>query len=88
MIQEYDNIYFLGIGGIGMSALARWFKFKGYNAGGYDRTPSELTGKLEAEGISVHYSDDITKVPTDIARTLVIYTPAIPAELKEFQAKG
>lgn len=85
MIQEYDNIYFLGIGGIGMSALARWFKFKGYNVGGYDRTPSELTGKLEAEGISVHYSDDITKVPTDIARTLVIYTPAIPAELKEFQ---
>lgn len=85
MKQEYDNIYFLGIGGIGMSALARWFKFKGYEVSGYDKTPSELTGKLETEGISVHYNDDVSRIPTDIARTLVIYTPAIPEDLEEFQ---
>jgi len=81
--MSYRNIYFIGIGGIGMSAIARYYKSKGYCVGGYDRTPSELTHELEAEGISVHYEDDITKIPTDTEHTLVVYTPAIPADLKE-----
>ena len=79
------NVYFIGIGGIGMSALARYFKFKGLNVAGYDRTPSELTGKLEAEGIAVHYEDRPDLVPADKAETLVVYTPAIPADLQELQ---
>jgi UDP-N-acetylmuramate--alanine ligase len=79
------NVYFIGIGGIGMSALARYYKFKGLNVAGYDRTPSELTGKLEAEGIAVHYEDRPDLVPVDKAETLVVYTPAIPADLQELQ---
>ena len=79
------NVYFIGIGGIGMSAIARYFKFKGLEVSGYDRTPSELTAKLEAEGIAVHYEDRPDLIPADIAQTLVIYTPAIPAELGELQ---
>lgn len=79
------NVYFIGIGGIGMSAIARYFKFKGMNVAGYDRTPSELTAKLEAEGISVHYEDRPDLIPADKDETLVIYTPAIPAELGELQ---
>ena len=55
------NVYFIGIGGIGMSALARYFAFKGYNVSGYDKTPSELTAELIKEGIGVHYEDDITQ---------------------------
>ena len=76
------NVYFIGIGGIGMSALARYFKFKGYAVSGYDKTPSELTAKLQEEGIGVHYEDRPDLVPADVAETLVIYTPAIH-ELKE-----
>ena len=77
------NVYFIGIGGIGMSALARYYKFKGFNVAGYDRTPSELTGQLEAEGISVHYEDRPDLLPSDVNETLVVYTPAIPADLGE-----
>ena len=77
------NVYFIGIGGIGMSALARYYKFKGFNVAGYDRTPSELTGQLEAEGISVHYEDRPDLIPSDVNETLVVYTPAIPADLGE-----
>ncbi len=80
-----NTVYFIGIGGIGMSALARYYKYKGYNVSGYDRTPSELTGKLEAEGIAVHYEDRVDLVPSDKENTLVIYTPAIPSDLKELQ---
>ena len=79
------NVYFIGIGGIGMSAIARYYKFKGFNVAGYDRTPSELTAKLEAEGIAVHYEDRPDLVPTDKAETLVVYTPAIPADLQELR---
>ncbi len=79
------NVYFIGIGGIGMSAIARYYKFKGYNVAGYDRTPSELTAKLEAEGIAVHYEDRPDLVPADKAETLVVYTPAIPADLQELR---
>ena len=79
------NVYFIGIGGIGMSALARYYKFKGFNVAGYDRTPSELTAQLEKEGISVHYEDRPDLVPTDIAESLIVYTPAVPADLGELQ---
>ena len=77
------NVYFIGIGGIGMSALARYYKFKGYNVAGYDRTPSDLTFALEAEGIDVHYQDQPELLPEDKNETLVVYTPAIPADLRE-----
>lgn len=79
------NVYFIGIGGIGMSAIARYYKFKGLNVAGYDRTPSELTAKLEAEGIAVHYEDRPDLVPADKEETLVVYTPAIPHDLKELR---
>ena len=76
--------YFLGIGGIGMSALARFFHRRGDTVSGYDRTPSPLTAELEAEGIPIHYEDRPADLPSDI--DLVIYTPAVPEELGEFQA--
>ena len=79
------NVYFIGIGGIGMSAIARYYKFKGQNVAGYDRTPSDLTHALEAEGISVHYEDRPDLIPADKEETLVVYTPAIPADLQELQ---
>ena len=85
------NVYFIGIGGIGMSAIARYYNHAGYNVSGYDKTPSKLTGKLEEEGISIHYTADINCVPKDIAETLVIYTPAIPKDMEELvyaQEKG
>ena len=75
------NIYFLGIGGIGMSALARYFYNKGCSVSGYDKTPSPLTRKLEEEGILVHYEDEPAMIPSDV--DLVILTPAIPADSKE-----
>lgn len=83
--MTYSNIYFLGIGGIGMSAIARYYASKGYSVSGYDRSSSPLTIELEAEGIDIHYEDDPTRIPSNIAGTLVVYTPAIPAELGELQ---
>ena len=77
------NVYFIGIGGIGMSAVARYFKFKGLEVSGYDKTPSELTAKLIEEGIGVHYTDDTSFIPRNIEDTLVVYTPAIPDNLGE-----
>jgi len=79
------NVYFIGIGGIGMSALARYYKFKGYDVAGYDRTPSELTAELEKEGIAVHYEDRPDLVPADVEESLIVYTPAIPKDLGELQ---
>ena len=79
------NVYFIGIGGIGMSALARYYKFKGFEVAGYDRTPSELTAQLEKEGISVHYEDRPDLIPADKDNTLVVYTPAVPADLGEMR---
>ena len=81
--NEVESIYFIGIGGIGMSAIARYYKFKGHEVSGYDRTPSDLTRQLEREGIAVHYEDDITRIPKDVAHTLVVWTPAIPHDLGE-----
>lgn len=82
-MSKYSKIYFIGIGGIGMSAIARYYKFKGYPVAGYDRTPSDLTHALEKEGIDIHYKDDPDYIPKDVASTLVVYTPAIPADLQE-----
>ena len=82
-MNSYKNIYFIGIGGIGMSAIARYYKFKGCNVIGYDKTPSELTGELIAEGIGVHYEDNTDFIPKDVENTLIVYTPAIPHDLKE-----
>ncbi len=75
--------YFLGIGGIGISALARFFKMSGHTVCGYDRTESPLTRQLESEGIPVHYDDNPDKIPDNI--DLVIYTPAVPYDTKEFE---
>ena len=69
-----------------MSAIARYFKFKGLEVSGYDRTPSELTRELEKEGIAVHYEDRPDLIPKDKEGTLVVYTPAIPQELGELRA--
>ncbi len=84
-LQQYDSIYFLGIGGIGMSALARWFRLKGWRVAGYDRTATALTFELMEEGIEVHFEDRIEFLPGYItaAKTLVVYTPAIPKDHKE-----
>lgn len=76
------NVYFLGIGGIGMSALARYFNELGYKVSGYDKTETPLTLQLKCEGISVHYTDDITLA--DSQAGLVVYTPAVPKDHAEF----
>lgn len=77
------NVYFIGIGGIGMSAIARYYNHAGYRVSGYDKTPSHLTAALEKEGIEIHYTEDISYIPKEREETLVIYTPAIPKEMKE-----
>ena len=66
-----------------MSAIARYYNTKGYKVSGYDKTPSPLTHALESEGIEIHYTDDISYIPTDIENTLVVYTPAIPKDMGE-----
>jgi len=80
-LTEIKNIYFIGIGGIGMSALARYFLSKGAVVSGYDKTPTKLTSSLETEGIQIHYSEDITLA--DQNADVVVYTPAIPAHHAE-----
>lgn len=93
-INTLKAVYFIGAGGIGMSALVRYFLSKGKKVGGYDRTPSELTQKLNEEGASIHYEENITLIPEDFKQpetTLIIYTPAIPAnhrELNYFRENG
>ncbi len=84
-MKDYNTIsrvYFIGIGGIGMSALARYFLSKKVVVSGYDKTPTKLTGQMEAEGIAIHFEDDVNKI--DKNADLVIYTPAIPKDHKEF----
>lgn len=83
---DFKTVYIIGIGGIGTSALARYFASEGYPVAGYDRTPSPLTERLEREGIAVHYTDDIESVEArfkDKESTLVIYTPAVPSDMGE-----
>ncbi|MDO8899621.1 MAG: UDP-N-acetylmuramate--L-alanine ligase [Bacteroidales bacterium] len=81
--EAKHTIYFLGIGGIGMSALARYFHLQGARIFGYDKTSTALTQQLELEGMTIHFEDDISLIPSKI--DLVIYTPAIPADHKGFQ---
>lgn len=87
-LQQYKYIYFLGIGGIGMSALARWFRVNGYEVAGYDRTSTLLTDTLQAEGISVHFVEALEMIPVDFltnpTETLVVLTPAIPQNHLEY----
>ncbi|MEN9599516.1 MAG: hypothetical protein RL596_1835 [Bacteroidota bacterium] len=80
-LKEIKHIYFIGVGGIGMSALARYFKAKGATVAGYDKTSTVLTRTLEAEGIHIHYDDNMTMAPA--APDVVVYTPAIPAHHTE-----
>ena len=93
-INILKAVYFIGAGGIGMSALVRYFLSKGKKVGGYDRTPSELTEKLIAGGAAIHYEENVSAIPEDFLdpeTTLIVYTPAIPATHKEFvyfQEKG
>ena len=87
MKRNYENIYFLGIGGIGMSALARYFLHDGYRVAGYDLTATPLTRALESEGALVHYEDDVNLIPEAMRsadNTLVVLTPAIPGDHKEW----
>ncbi len=93
-LEKIQSVYFVGIGGIGMSAIARYFLQKGMVVGGYDKTPSALTIQLEKEGALIHYEDNVNAIPQACKmadHTLVIYTPAIPAnhsELIYFQENG
>jgi len=90
-LKDIHNVFFIGIGGIGMSAIARYFTRIGKNVAGYDKTPTQLTHELEAEGIAIHYTDDLENITPEYknsADTLVVYTPAVPkhhAELNYFQ---
>jgi len=87
-LGHYNNFYFIGIGGIGMSALARWFYHRGHYTAGYDRTETTLTKNMVSEGIHVHYNDAVSNIPekilTNKADTLVVYTPAVPANNREY----
>ena len=85
-LKDIQNYYFVGIGGIGMSALARYFKFLGKNVSGYDKTETELTKALISEGITIHYIDDVASINKpylDVEDTIVVYTPAVPKDHKE-----
>ena len=92
--KEIKSVYFVGAGGIGMSALVRYFLTKGYNVCGYDKTPSELTEKLIEEGAKIHYEENVEDIDSCFKQkdsTLIVYTPAIPAEHKEmvyFRERG
>lgn len=86
-LEEIDSVYFIGIGGIGMSALARYFHSLNKFVGGYDKTETNLTKELAREGMEIHYTDSISMVNTDfknLSKTLVVYTPAVAAEHSEF----
>ncbi|WP_297791840.1 UDP-N-acetylmuramate--L-alanine ligase [uncultured Eudoraea sp.] len=87
VLKDIHNVYFIGIGGIGMSALARYFKLLNKNVAGYDKTETPLTREISELGIEIHYKDDITEISNEyknVSDTLVIYTPAIPSEHKEY----
>jgi len=85
-LKEINSVYFIGVGGIGMSALARYFRSKGVKVSGYDKTPTPLTKELEAEGVEIHFEEAVDRIPKDA--DLVVYTPAVPkehAELRYYQ---
>jgi UDP-N-acetylmuramate--alanine ligase len=85
-LNQIHNVYFIGIGGIGMSALARYFQNIGKNVSGYDKTPTMLTDELQAGGMSIHFEDNINLIPKDyyVENTLVIITPAVPVTHSEW----
>jgi UDP-N-acetylmuramate--alanine ligase len=85
-LNQIHNVYFIGIGGIGMSALARYFQNIGKNVSGYDKTPTRLTDELVAGGMTIHFEDSINAIPTDyyVENTLVIVTPAVPVSHSEW----
>mgnify|MGYP003315071009 CR=1 FL=1 len=86
-VNTIKSVYFIGAGGIGMSALVRYFLSLGKFVAGYDRTASELTERLNTEGASIHYEDNISLIPEnckDKTHTLVVYTPAVPQNHSEF----
>lgn len=86
-LSSYKSIYFLGIGGIGMSALARYFKSKGFEVNGYDKTQTPLTDNLVKEGIGVHFEDlgeSVKELVGELSETLVVLTPAIPKDMQEW----
>ena len=80
-LKKIRSVYFIGIGGIGMSAIARYFHSQGVEVSGYDRTASVLTKELEQSGIAVHYEENVDIIPKDVQ--LVVYTPAVPKDHKE-----
>ncbi len=87
-LKEIHNVYFIGIGGIGMSALARYFKFLKKNVAGYDKTKTPLTEELSELGIAIHYHDDVKAIDDrflDARNTLVVYTPAVPGNHSEYR---
>ena len=87
-LKDIKAVYFVGAGGIGMSAIARYFIKKGLVVAGYDKTPSDLTKRLETEGMLIHYEENVDEIPHECKKKescLVIYTPAIPAEHKELK---
>lgn len=87
-INNIKSVYFIGAGGIGMSAIVRYFLTNGYNVGGYDKTPTPLTERLIAEGAQIHYDENVESIPQcfkDKEHTLVVFTPAIPEEHEELQ---
>ena len=93
-LENIHNVYFIGIGGIGMSAIARYFSMNGKKVAGYDKTPTPITEALEQMNIEIHFDDAIDNIPKaflDKEKTLVVYTPAIPKDHKElcyFQTEG
>ena len=87
-LKQIHNVYLIGIGGIGMSALARYFKFLGKNVAGYDKTKTPLTQELKGLGIDIHYLDNMDSVPSiyvDPDTTLIVYTPAVPSDHSEYR---
>lgn len=90
-VSKISCVYFLGIGGIGMSALARYFHAMGKEVAGYDKTSTPLTTELQAEGMNIHFEDDVTNIPAAFksisgkSSILVVYTPAVPKEHSEYQ---
>ncbi|MBR6997275.1 MAG: UDP-N-acetylmuramate--L-alanine ligase, partial [Prevotella sp.] len=86
--KDLKAVYFVGAGGIGMSALARYFIRRGLVVAGYDKTPTELTARLEKEGALLHYEENVDEIPhvcKNPAHTMVIYTPAVPETHRELQ---
>lgn len=94
--EQYKKVYFIGIGGIGMSAIARYFLRKGLSIAGYDKTETSLTDELISEGMKIHFDDDINLIPDEFRNAfsediLIVFTPAVPSshsELNYFKSKG